>query len=148
MGSQTFNFNRILLLLKAELLQDKRILLIIGGAIFGFLTIFALMNAADEPSGDPEFVDFHFLWYPLLLLFGGIIYTSRSFSELDEKTGAHHYLTLPASTLEKFTSKWLITSIGYALVFTVTYWMYAMIANGLCSSIFGNAPRAFGLFEI
>ena len=147
MGSQTFNLNRILLLLKAELLQGKRKILIIGGAVFGLLTIFALMNAAGEPSGDPEFIDFHYLWYPILLLLGGLIFTSRAFNELDEKTGAHHYLTLPASTLEKFTSKWLITSIGFALLFSISYWLYTMIANGLCTGIFGEAPKTFSLFE-
>ena len=147
MDSLTFNFNRFILLLKAELLQDKRSLLIKLVAVFGLLTIFALMNAKGEPSGDQEFIDFHYLWFPIILFIGGIIFTSKSFSELDEKTGAHHYLTLPASTLEKFTSKWLITSIGFATVFSICYWLYALISNGLCDSIFGYAPRAFSLFE-
>jgi len=34
MGSQTFNFNRLILLLKAELLQGKRRPLIVGAAAF------------------------------------------------------------------------------------------------------------------
>ena len=147
MNSLTFNFNRFILLLKAEIIQGKRSVLIKFGAVFGLLTIFALMNAKGEPTGDPEFIDFHFLWYPILLFIGGIIFTSSAFSQLDEKTGAHHYLTLPASTLEKFTSKWLITSIGYAVFFSISYWIYAMIANGLCAGIFGESPKAFSLFE-
>jgi len=147
MDSITFNFNRFILLLKVELLQNKRSLLIQFAAVFGLLTIFALMNANGEPSDDPEFIDFHYLWFPIILLIGGILFTSKSFGELDEKTGAHHYLTLPASTLEKFISKWLITSIGFATVFSISYWLYALISNGLCDGIFGHAPKAFSLFE-
>ena len=149
MGSQTFNFNRFILLLKAELLQGKRRPLIVGAAAFALMT-FLVISLPDKDTGgfeDHEFLNIYYIWYPIFLLLGGFIFTSFSFSELDEKTGAHHYLTLPASTLEKFVSKWFITSIGFAFAFTTAFWIATIIINMLSQAIYGATPYDFSPFN-
>ena len=149
MGSQTFNLNRILLLLKAELLQGKRRPLLVGAVAFAFMT-FLVLTLPDKDTGgfqDHEFLNIYYIWYPIFLLIGGFIFTSYAFSQLDEKPGAHHYLTLPASTLEKFVSKWLITSVGFAFVYTVAFWLAATIINMISQVVYNATPFAFSLFN-
>jgi len=149
MGSQTFNFNRLILLLKAELLQGKRKPLIVGAVAFAFMT-FLVISLPDKHTGgfqDHEFLNIYYIWYPIFLLIGGFIFTSYAFSQLDDKPGAHHYLTLPASTLEKFVSKWLITSVGFAFAYTVAFWLAATIINMISQAVYNATPYSFSFFN-
>jgi hypothetical protein len=52
-------------------------------------------------------------------------------------------LTLPASSLEKFASKLVVTSIGYVLVSLVLYFIFSVIAFALSRLAFGVAHGIF-----
>lgn len=127
MNNLIFNPNRFLLLLQKELWSGNKKPLIVTGAIFGFLILFAIFMIYTEDG-------YHALNYnlfPLVLLGGGLIFTSVSFYEFNEKTGTHHYLSLPASTFEKFLSKWLITAILFPIATVILFWLYSKIGDWL-----------------
>lgn len=125
--NNTFDFNRFSLLLKKELWSGNQKPLIVGSSIFGFLIIIALSQI--YWTGGYE--GMNWMMFPTVIFWGGLIFTSVIFYEFNDKTGTHHYLSLPASTFEKFLSKWLITAIFFPIVATLLFWVYTKIGDAI-----------------
>lgn len=138
--NQYFSFARFGHLLKREFSQNKRIILMIAAVAFLLIGGNALGWAYNREHGFHEFA------YPFYLLVGGFILTSLSFTEMNPHDGRLFYLTLPASSLEKFVSRWLITGLGFATVYTIGYYLISSIANGLGQSIFDFNIGSFNFF--
>jgi hypothetical protein len=68
----------------------------------------------------------------ITLIIVGLVYTALSFKELQDSQNAVSYLTLPATTLEKYLTAWLFSFPIYiilgTIVFEVTYFLMAVIA--------------------
>lgn len=139
-ANQYFSAPRFGHLLRRELSQNKKSALMVAAVMFLILCINCLSWGYSRNDG------FHELFYPLFLLIGGFILTSLSFSEMNHSIGRLFYLSLPASNLEKFASKWLITGLGYGIGFTVGYWLFSIIGNSLNHLFFNNNFEAFNPF--
>ena len=125
--NNTFDFNRFSLLLKKELWSGNKKPIIVGGAIFGFLILFALLQIYSIES----YEGMNWMMFPVVIFWGGLIFTSVIFYEFNDHTGAHHYLSLPASTFEKFLSKWLITAVLFPIVASILFWVYSKIGDAI-----------------
>ncbi len=128
--NQYFSSPRFWHLMQREFAQNKKILLLIAAASFLVVGGNALGWAYNREHGYHEFS------YGFYLLVGGFILTSLSFTEMNRPDGKLFYLTLPASSLEKFISRWLITGLGFAILFTLGYWLTTIIAKALGLGIF------------
>lgn len=126
MNNKVFDFQRFTLLLKKELWSGIKKPLIVVGATFGFILLFAFFMIY---TGD-GYEHLNFNMFPMVLLIGGFVFTSVSYYEFNDKTGTHHYLSLPASTFEKFVSKWLITAIVFPIVAVLLFLLYTKIGDG------------------
>lgn len=124
--NNTFDFNRFSLLLKKELWSGNKKSIIVAGAVFGFLILYALLMIYNK---GPMYQFINWNLFPMVLFGGGLIFTSAIFHEFNDKMGTHHYLSLPASTFEKFLSKWLITAILFPIVASVLFWVYTKIGD-------------------
>jgi hypothetical protein len=105
-------------------------LIIIFGLLFfvGFvLAIFVAPNLLVYKHG---------ITYAISLIAGGFILSSLAFNDLSSTLKRYRYLTLPVSAFEKFLTMWLLTSLGWIILCTVTYAGYATLANALGSIIF------------
>lgn len=127
MNSLTFNPQRFWLLLQKELWSGNKKPLIVAGAVFGFILTLALFMIYT----DDGYEHLNFNIFPMVILGGGFIFTSVIYYEFNDKTGTHHYLSLPASTFEKFISKWFITAIVFPIVAVFLFWIYAKIGDGI-----------------
>ncbi len=143
---KSFDIRRIGLLIKKELFYQRRAPWIIISAVFIFLLLFHLLMASENP-GPNDLPSNHVIFYILGLMVLGTIFTSSSFNELNNKSSSHHYLSIPASTLEKLISKWLVTGVLYVIAFNVFYFLYAIFSNVLTSSFFGLVTPTFNPFE-
>ncbi|MDQ2994737.1 MAG: hypothetical protein M3R00_07315 [Pseudomonadota bacterium] len=74
--------------------------------------------------------------YTVVLFVGGFAITSRAFKDLHNTEVAYHYLTLPCSNFERFLSKWLITSIGYAIALLAVFCVYGVMRMAVISLLF------------
>jgi hypothetical protein len=137
-----FNVKRFWLLIKRDVYTQYKTYLVGLGAIFSILII---VNVASIASY--KYWNFNLVFYPLTLFIGGFIFTSLCFNELYQEQSRVSYVTLPASVLEKFISKLVITSIGYVLVSLVIYFLFSVIVFFLNSLIFGIAHRIFNPFH-
>ena len=110
------------------------------------LLMFHLLMASESP-GDIDLPRNHIIFYIVGLTLLGAIFTSASFNELNNKSSALHYLSIPASTLEKLVSKWLVTGIIYVIAFNVFYFLFTVLSNILTTALFGVSAPTFNPFE-
>jgi len=70
---------------------------------------------------------YHLDWFPQLLYFIGFLLTSLTFWEYREGKSRSFHLSLPASKLEKWFSKVVVTTFLFPLGFVLFYFLYAKI---------------------
>ncbi len=138
------NNNRILSLdrfskvIRNEFALNTRSLFITVGAIAGLLL---LINIASVRTSNTW--DFHVIWYPLVLMIGGHVITSLSFKEMHDREKGYTYITLPASQIEKYLSKLIITSIGYVVISLAGYFLFSLLSTGVTELFFGMSHGLF-----
>lgn len=122
-----FDINRFLKLLRLELFRSLRGIFIAFEITFGMLFFVGLLLSIIL---DDSMVFFeHGTGYAFTLIIGGFVLTSLSFNDLSDSLKSYDYLTLPASFFEKFLSMWLLTSVGWIVLYSFTYYAYTLIAN-------------------
>jgi len=125
MNNLIFNPTRFTQLLQMEFLLEQKRLLIIAAGGFGLMILFAFFMI--YTSGGYEHLNFNL--FAFVLIVGGAVFTSLSFHEFNDKIGTHHYLSLPASTLEKFVSKWFFTAILFPFFVVIIFWIYTKVGD-------------------
>jgi hypothetical protein len=131
-----FSLSRFWLLLKMELFRSRKAVLIsfvitFGLLFFGGILLSPVLEAI-------SIFDDHPLHFASNLLIGGFIMSSLAFHDLSSPLRRGTYLLLPVSTLEKFVCMWLLTSVGWILLFTPVYTLYTWLANIVGRMIFSN----------
>lgn len=134
-----FHPRRFFLLLKEELFFGHRTSLFAAGAALLTLMLIAIANTTQ----DNTWIDFHNTWFPITLLGGGFVFSSIAFNQLNTKPSKQFYLSLPASTLEKFSVKWLITALFYPTALVVIYQVFAWLITMYAQSLSFAEMNAF-----
>jgi len=140
--SESLNARRLGLLVLRELSGGYRSVVIAMLAVGGFVILSSVFSAFTRQLGS-----MHARLYAQLLFVAGLIVTSLSFREIHQDSRSVFYLTLPGSTLEKFLSKLLVTSLGFVLGSLVFYTAAAAAAEGLNRLIFGYGHPFFRPFD-
>jgi hypothetical protein len=108
----------------------------IGGAIILIAALTALGlkfgGAPEQPTGE-----FYFGFFSNILFLGGFIVSSLAFKEAHRRGAGIFYMSIPASTFEKLTSKLLVTSLGYAIGTVVFITAVSALSEALVWLIFG-----------
>lgn len=124
--------NRLLYLLKRDIFSNINTTLIAFGAVTAVIyLISAIMAYNSAPSSQ-----LYFSLFTNLLFGGGLIVTSMVFKEMHKKETAQNYLLLPASNFEKFFSRLLISTIGFALITLVGVTAISYLSEGVNTLIF------------
>ncbi len=133
-------------LLLRELVSGYRGLLIAMAAVGGSLVLITALSAIGIAVGGAPArasTGFYFGFYQNLLLLGGFIVTSLAFREVWSNGGGIFYLTIPGSLFEKFVSKLLVTSVGFAVGSTIFFTAAAAVAEGVSYLIAGGGHGFF-----
>jgi hypothetical protein len=146
--NKVFKPRRFAQLLLRDLAGGYRSLLVAMAAVAGsVLLVSALTVLGRKLAGANTGADFYPNMFVNILFLGGFIVTSLAFREARQNGGGIFYLTLPASSLEKFASKLLATSVGYALGSLVFFTAVAAVSEGVNRLIFGFGNSFFNPFE-
>jgi hypothetical protein len=90
----------------------------------------------------------HEIFYSsLVLMAGGLIFSSMAFKETHETGNDMRYLTLPCSNLEKTLSKFIMTTVCYVILSMIIYFLVTMIAAGFTLLVFGKNHVLFNPFD-
>jgi hypothetical protein len=145
-----FKPRRFAQLLLRDLAGGYRSLLVAMASVAGtVILVSALTVLGQKLSGQHVGAgNFHLNIFTNLLFLGGFIVSSLAFREVRQNGGGIFYLTLPASSLEKFASKLLATSVGYALGSVVFYTAAAAASEGINRLIFGFGNAFFNPIDL
>ena len=166
--NKVFSLARAWYALRADLRQQGRAVLVGAGAaaavilVASVIPISAELRADDHASvevhrdgvtPEPDFEaaversvssgGFHTVFFPLLLVLGGLLFTSALFADLHDKPRAHAYLTLPISTLERWAVRLLVSTIGYAAVALAGYFLVTLLGAGVSQLVWGRSHGVF-----
>jgi hypothetical protein len=125
-----FEPSRFMLLLRRDITTHYKSLLIGIGAVAA-LYIFFLVFIPSFMDNPQPFIDedFHTGGYLFAMFLGGLWFSAGIWSDVNTTQQRQFFLTLPASDLEKYISKWLITGPLFLLAFTFIYWLFSMLVN-------------------
>ncbi|MEL6843488.1 MAG: hypothetical protein AAFP02_09745, partial [Bacteroidota bacterium] len=152
MKNLSLSFPRLGLLLRNDLRTFGRPVLLGSALVFVFLQLayqVQMQDFAETVEHFPErtiIFDFHEVWFGTLLLICGFVFSSFAFFELHRKESGMQYLLLPASPIEKWLSRYLITSIGFALYFFLLYGLSSLVCDALGKPIWGVEVLPFEWF--
>jgi len=123
-GGFSMSPKRTLQVFNADLLIRKKNLSL---SLIGFIVFYIILGRYA-----PNF------FYELLLYSVGFVITSLAFIDLHAPERAYFFLTLPASSFEKFFVRWLMTGI----FFVVSSLVICFICSGLMNALFSpNLPN-------
>ena len=137
-----FSFKRLALLLRRDFSIGYKSVLIAMAAVGGFVILVSVLSTLGRELGP-----IHEQMYVPLLFLGGYIVTSLIFKELHLNGQSVFYLTLPGSSLEKYLSKLLVTTVGYAFGSLFFYTAVSSAVEGINRLIFGYGHPFFNPFE-
>jgi hypothetical protein len=117
-GNELFSWRRLGLLIRADVVNGYRSLLIVSVTLAGIMLLSGLLLGRSTAPGS----SFYLSWFAVILFLWGPVATSRAFRELHSKRSNEAYLLLPASSLEKTLVRLLFVSVGlvaFVLAFTL-----------------------------
>lgn len=103
---------------------------------FGLMFIMGLLLM---PVFEPSLEVFeHTDGFAFGLLIGGFILSGLAYTDLSNSLRRYSYLTLPVSNLERFLCMWLLTSLGWIVLYTIIFSFYTVFANALGHALFSH----------
>jgi len=129
---------RFALLMKRDFLIGYRGIFIAAAAAAGFVMLVTVLTNL-RPGGSFDHLN---LFLPMFYI-GGFAVTSLAFRELHQGEKSYFYLNLPASMFEKFASKLLVTSLGFAASALAFYSVVALAGEGVNRLLFGYGHGLF-----
>ena len=136
MSGNYFNLRRFWWLLKLEVFKSRKGILLLFVITFGMLFFAGLLLGLVIEKHVIVFQ--HEAGYAFSLLTGGYIVSSLAFNDLGNTLKRYKYLMLPVSTLERFVCMWLLTTIGWVILYTIIYTLYSFAANAIGQLIFSK----------
>lgn len=116
--NQTLDMKRLWLTIVREFALNKINLLIIGASMILVCLVVTYVKGAMTPMefGVEGVRARNYNVYPIVVLIYCVVVTAFIFYELNVSDKEIDYLMLPSSTLEKYFSKFLLTTIGFILL--------------------------------
>jgi hypothetical protein len=118
-----FNARRFALLFRKHTSENYKAYLMSLVVLVG--AMFVIMGAIAYMSGEPLTVNIQGALFAFFLMATGTVYSSTVFSSLGESKKAISYLTLPASTLEKYLVGWVYSFLLFSVVFFAAFYVAA-----------------------
>ena len=132
------NFNRLVSTFRQDFSTNLWKVLLASEALWGVLVISLLyFNAVNKDF------NLHEKFYSFVLVFVGLFVASISFGELNDKKRGHFFLILPASSLEKFLSRFIYSTIGYVFLINIVFYTASLCAYGIDFYLLNNTQIIF-----
>ena len=113
--NNTFDFNRLSLLVKRQWIENKKLFLMASFGIVGILVIIDALIMKWQ-SGDINEVP-RYVFFNLSLFLSGSIFANYVFKDISDKNSSTSFLLIPASHFEKFLTGVIYIFILFPVVF-------------------------------
>ncbi|MFY0653064.1 MAG: hypothetical protein JXQ96_13570 [Cyclobacteriaceae bacterium] len=140
--NNAFSLNRLSLLYRQAIIENKREMLIylagLCGGLLLFMGLFIFSTTNGFRTSERWNQGDYMVSFILIFLGVGILYNSMAFPAFRSKEKTLAYLMLPATTLEKFTFEVLNKLVLYIVGFPLLFWF---LVNVLGSGLNSYAPQ-------
>jgi hypothetical protein len=136
-----FNPRRFFLLIRNSLFLGRSLILIFSAAIGGMVILLSILSAKYR-----GLLEMYSIFYYVTLYTGGFILTENIFKELHHEARGAAWLSLPASTFEKFTCRLVITAVMYPIGIMMLFFLISLISEGIMRNLWGPG-HGLGLFN-
>ncbi|MCF6184005.1 MAG: hypothetical protein L3J56_05160 [Bacteroidales bacterium] len=139
---KSFSFKRILLMMQKTLYENAKSVLTGLITVFGLFSFILFMSALKDGEAWSKLQIFYYIG----LFIAGFFISGSAFSNFRNKEKTMSYLTLPASSSEKFISEWLLTSIVYIIVYSIIFYIFNLLVF-LIGDVFNIQVNFINLFS-
>jgi hypothetical protein len=136
---QSFQPRRIYLMLRNAMVLNRSSIVVVSASVVGVAILISFLDALGACR-----LLLHRNLYLVVLIFGGLLFTSRSFRGLHDPIQGLSWLLLPASLLEKTIVHILLTTIIYVTGSMLLFVVISMVSEALNQMLLG---RHHGLFS-
>ncbi len=140
---KSFSFKRILLLMQKTLYENAKSVIIGLTTVFGLFSFILFMSALNNGGNSWNNLD---AFYTPGLFIAGLFIAGSAFSNFRNKEKTLSYLMLPASSLEKFISEWLLTTFVFIIVYTGIFYIFNFLLLSV-GNIFGFDVNIINIFN-
>lgn len=139
-----YSLSRVSHLIRRDLTLYKKQLLTYGGGLLLINLIILIIFYYRHYGGDVQ-PSFWQDWYWVFLFVIASGFTQSAFIEFKDSHRKQQYLNLPATTLEKYSVRWLFTMVVVPLIVTVIFMLFQKLAGGDIRAIFTSIPESYFL---
>ena len=129
---------RLGLIMRNDILSQAKGIGLTAGAAFGLMFVTWVVAVFTRQTGN-----FYPFFFGAVMVLGGPVLTSLSFSQMHDPLRGIGYLTLPGSLPEKYISKLLLTSVGFAGAAIVFFYAFSLVASLTARLAFGIPMPVF-----
>jgi hypothetical protein len=148
-ATERFSIRRLFLLIKNDLFFNRSYLLISAAVVAGVLLIASSYHiyiyTRHTQLGMPK--DVYKGVYHYLLFICGVIFTSKIFNEVHDDVKGAAWLTLPASPMERYVSRLILTTIILIVAMMSIFFVTSFILEIFNPLIFGQRHHMFNPFN-
>ena len=133
-----FNIKRFGLAFRKDILENWKRYTLLFLTLFGLMVVVTLYQTRDyckfnSINGNLLYLNESMLNFLSILFFAaGIWFASTFATPMNSKLKRLSYLVTPASNLEKYLTRWIITTIGFVVAFFVALWMADLLRVSIC----------------
>lgn len=138
-----FNIKRVVLLVRNDFYLNRSFLLVFSGIIMVILLFQTIMIIMTHPDSPGQYQGIYFL----IAFWGGIVMTEKIFKGLHDEVKGSAWLTLPASTLEKFVSRLILLTVLFPMAVMVLIFLLTMISKSFQGLLIGKSYGIFNPFD-
>jgi hypothetical protein len=137
-----FHPTRFYLLVRNGIVLNTSAILIISAAVGGLLLFLSALDAflGYRPR-------FHQVFYLGVLYVGGLIVTNRIFKEFHDTVKGPAWLLIPASLLEKASSRIALSTVMYVITTMLIYFGFSLLSEGFNWLLFRRHHPLFNPFD-
>lgn len=139
---QIFNPRRFLLLVRNDLFINRYLFLIYAAAAMGVLLF---IYSRDAINGLSSWSDQRLRLVGLYLI--GLLFTSRLFSDLQDEPKSIARQTLPASLMEKYSSRIILSTIVFTAGWLLFFYIASSVSGAATRLLLGESHMVLGLFD-
>ena len=141
-----FNIKRFGLAFRKDTLENWKRYMLLFLTMLGIITIIITWISLDNFKAEKTNLEINKnILRGLSLMFGafGLIFASTFMNPMNSKIKRMAYLINPSSNLEKYLTRWIIVTVGYAISFFAALWIADLFRVGICSASYPEAEVMF-----
>jgi hypothetical protein len=142
-----FSLSRFLLLLRNDIFLNRTYFLIYSGAVVVLLLLISSLHIQVYTQIKAfTLPDFYIKAFPLFLYTYGAIITVKIFDDVNDEAKGAAWLTLPASSIEKFAGRFFLSTFLFIAGMMILFFLTSLISESLNPLMFGSSHLVFNPF--